>query len=219
MSFEVSTGSIKMNDVDSVSAEAYIPKSSKAIFVLAHGAGAGMNHPFMIALSQELANHQIATLRYNFLYMEKKKMRPDLPAVAHQAVVAAIKKANELFPGIPLIAGGKSFGGRMTSQFLSTGNELHVNGIVFVGFPLHPAGKPSIIRADHLKNIRQPMLFLQGTKDALAEWNLIENVCAQLPLSKLIRVEGADHSFKASKQNLIPVLAEEISLWMDVLRK
>ncbi len=215
MHFKVSTYSIKVNEVDSVSAEVYIPESSKALFVFAHGAGAGMNHSFMIALSQELASHQIATLRYNFLYMENKKKRPDFPAVTHKAVAAAIKKASEVFPDIPLIAGGKSFGGRMTSQFLSLHDDPKVKGIAFVGFPLHPAEKPSIDRAEHLKNIKSPMLFLQGSRDALAEWSLIENVCAELPLSKLIRLEGADHSFKASTLNLIPVLAKEISVWID----
>lgn len=220
MSFVTSTYSIKVNDTDSVSAEVYCPSSPKAIYVFAHGAGAGMNHAFMRELSEALANLQIATLRYNFLYMEQKKKRPDFPAVAHKAVEAAIQKAHELFPELPLLAGGKSFGGRMTSQFLSSNHEAKVKGIVFVGFPLHPAGKPSVDRAAHLKNVKLPMLFLQGTKDALAEWELIEQVCSELPLSKLIRLEGADHSFKAvKKQNLIPVLASEISQWIDVQLK
>lgn len=218
MSFVVSTYSIKVNDTDSVSAEVYLPPSPKAIYVFAHGAGAGMNHTFMKELSEALANLQIATLRYNFLYMEQKKKRPDFPTVAHKAVEAAIQKAHELFPKLPLLAGGKSFGGRMTSQFLSSDYDTNVKGIAFVGFPLHPAGKPSVDRAAHLKNVKLPMLFLQGTKDALAEWELIEHVCAELPLSKLIRLEGADHSFKAvKKQNLIPVLASEISRWTETL--
>jgi uncharacterized protein len=152
--------------------------------------------------------------------MEQKKKRPDFPAVAHKVVEAAIHKAHELFPKLPLLAGGKSFGGRMTSQFLSSIQASYVKGIVFVGFPLHPAGKPSADRAAHLKNVKIPMLFLQGTKDTLAEWHLIANVCAELPLSKLIRLEGADHSFKAvKKQNLIPVLASEISQWIDAQLK
>jgi len=213
----VSTYSFKINDTDSVSAETYVPISPKAIFVFAHGAGAGMNHSFMKELSLELAKHGIATLRYNFLYMEQKKKRPDFPAVAHKVVEAAIRKVNEDFPNIPLLVGGKSFGGRMTSQFLSLNSVSQVKGVVFVGFPLHPAGKPSIERATHLKNVNVPMLFLQGTNDALAEWNLIENVCDELPPSKLIRLQGADHSFKVSKQNLIPVLASEISQWTDTI--
>jgi len=217
---KIASYTIKVNDSDSVSAEAYIPELPKAIFVFAHGAGAGMNHAFMKELSEALANHQIATLRYNFLFMEQKKKRPDFPAVAHKAVEAAIKKAHELFPKLSLYAGGKSFGGRMTSQFLSSNHEANVKGIVFVGFPLHPAGKPSIDRAAHLKNVSIPMIFLQGTKDALAEWELIEQVCSELPLSKLVRLEGADHSFKAvKKQNLIPVLASEISQWIDAQLK
>lgn len=217
MDFLISTHTIQIDKTGTISAECYSPDTPKAIFVLAHGAGAGMNHPFMKDLASELAKHNIATLRYNFLYMEQKKKRPDFPAVAHKAVEAAIKKANEIFPGIPMIVGGKSFGGRMTSQFLSSTSTPHVRGVVFVGFPLHPAGKPSVERAAHLKNVNVPMLFLQGTKDALAEWNLIEKVCAELPPSKLIRLEGADHSFKVARQNLIPVLASEISRWTDTL--
>ncbi len=178
-----------------------------------------MNHPFMKELSTELANHGIATLRYNFLYMEQKKKRPDFPAVAHQAVAAAISKAHELFPAIPLFAGGKSFGGRMTSQYLSANPGSNVKGIAFVGFPLHPAGKPSIERTTHLEKIKLPILFLQGTRDALAKWSLIEPLCQKLSTATLIKLEGADHSFKAAKQNLLPVLATEINLWIDRLIK
>lgn len=202
-----------------LSAETTLSGNPKAIFVFAHGAGAGMNHPFMKELSTELANHGIATLRYNFLYMEQKKKRPDFPAVAHQAVAAAIGKAYELFPTTPIFAGGKSFGGRMTSQYLSAHPVSHVKGIAFVGFPLHPAGKPSIERAAHLEKIKLPMLFLQGTRDALAEWSLIEPLCQKLSTASLVKLEGADHSFKAAKQNLLPVLAAEINLWIDRLIK
>lgn len=178
-----------------------------------------MNHPFMKELSTELANYGIATLRYNFLYMEQKKKRPDFPAVAHQAVAAAIGKAHELFPTAPIFAGGKSFGGRMTSQYLSAHPVSSVKGIAFVGFPLHPAGKPSIERAAHLEKIKLPMLFLQGTRDALAEWALIEPLCQKLSTATLVKIEGADHSFKAAKQNLLPVLAAEINLWINRLIK
>jgi len=128
----------------SVSAELYRPSQSKSIFAFAHGAGTNMHHKFMKDLAAELAVHQIATLRYNFLYTELNKKRPDFPAVAHQAVAAAIAKAHELFPKLPLYAGGKSFGGRMTSQYLSAQDLPYVKGLVFVGFPLHPAGKPGI---------------------------------------------------------------------------
>ena len=219
MDFSISSYVIKVNESDSVSAEVYIPSSAKAVFVFAHGAGAGMNHLFMKELSQELVNHQVATLRYNFLYMEQKKKRPDFPAVAHKAVAAAIHKAIELFPTLPMFAGGKSFGGRMTSQFLSNQEEPAVEGIIFVGFPLHPAGKPSVERADHLQKIKIPMLFLQGTKDALAELHLLEDVCRALPLASLIKLEGADHAFKMPKQKAIPILAKEMSAWIDGITK
>lgn len=217
MNFSISNYTVRINDIDSVSAEVYIPSSPKTILVLAHGAGAGMNHSFMKAMAQELANVQIATLRYNFLYMEQKKKRPDFPAVAHKAVEAAIQKASEIFPNTPLLVGGKSFGGRMSSQFLATHTIHGVKGIVFVGFPLHPAGKPSVERATHLSNVNLPMLFLQGTKDTLAEWKLIEKVCHELSRATLIKFEGADHSFKAGKQNLISALASEINNWIKSL--
>ena len=217
MDYLTTSFTIELDSSNAVSAESYAPDNPKAVFVFAHGAGAGMNHSFMKELSGELARHNIATLRYNFLYMEQKKKRPDFPAIAHKSVEAAIKRAYEIFPNTPLLVGGKSFGGRMTSQFLSSHSVSRVKGVVFVGFPLHSAGSPSVERAAHLKNVNLPMLFLQGTKDKLAEWNLIEKVCAELPPSKLIRLEGADHSFKVSKQNLIPVLASEISQWADML--
>lgn len=215
MNVKVSSNSIQLNEVDSISSEVYLPTSPKSVFVLAHGAGAGMHHVFMKELSQELANHQVATLRYNFLYMEQKKKRPDFPAVAHKSVEAAIRKAAELLPALPLFVGGKSFGGRMTSQFLSGHEEHAVRGIIFVGFPLHPQGKPSIERADHLQKVKTPMLFLQGSKDALAEWNLVQGVCSSLASSTLIQLAGADHAFKMPKQNAIPILADYISQWMD----
>ncbi len=207
--------SITLKSNDTLSAEAIKPEVTKAVYVFAHGAGAGMNHAFMKSLSEELATFGIATLRYNFLYMEQKKKRPDFPVVAHHAVAAAIDKTHRLFPNVPLFAGGKSFGGRMTSQYLSAHPSEDVKGIAFVGFPLHPAGQPAMDRADHLEKIKIPMLFLQGSRDTLAEWSLIETVTQKLPTVTLIKFEGADHSFKASKQNLLPKLAEEISLWID----
>lgn len=210
---------IQLNSSDTISAEAIIPDLLKAIFVFAHGAGAGMNHAFMKELSTELANNGIATLRYNFLFMEQKKKRPDFPVVAHQAVAAAITKAYELYPNVPIFAGGKSFGGRMTSQYLSAHLISPVKGIIFVGFPLHPAGKPSIERAAHLEKIKFPMLFLQGTRDTLAELSLIEPLCKKLPTSTLVKLEGADHSFKAARQNLLPLLAAEINTWVEGLIK
>ncbi len=151
-----------------VSAEILHPENIKYILTLAHGAGAGMNHPFMTALSNELAALDIGTLRFNFPFTEQKKKRPDVPAVAHKTIEAAILKVKELFPSTPIFSGGKSFGGRMTSQYLSKQESHTVNGIVFVGFPLHPSGKPSVERAEHLKDVKAPMLFLQGTRDKLA---------------------------------------------------
>src|SRR6476660_984826 len=194
--------------IGNVSAECVVPEKAKCIITLAHGAGAGMNHSFMIALAKSLSEASIATLRFNFPFTENKKGRPDTPAVAHKTIQASISKAKELFPNLPLFVAGKSFGGRMTSQYLSAHHDASVRGIIFYGFPLHPAGKPSTERADHLKNVKIPMLFLQGTRDALATWDLIESVCSSLPLAKLIKIEGADHSFKAGKQNVIQVLAD-----------
>ena len=186
---------------------------------LAHGAGAGMNHSFMVTLTQLLSEQAIATLRFNFPFSENKKGRPDTPAVAHQTIEAAISKAQKLFPKIPLFVAGKSFGGRMNSQYLSAHPDAAVKGIIFYGFPLHPPGKPSVERAEHLKNIKIPMLFLQGTRDALATWDLIQSVCSSLPTATLVKIEGADHSFKAGKQNIIPLLANETKGWVGKIIK
>ena len=203
------------NAVGKVSAELITPDKSKCIMTLAHGAGAGMRHSFMVALSNALAEVNIATLRFNFPFAENKKGRPDTPAVAHQTIEATICKAHELFPKLPLFISGKSFGGRMSSQYLSAHSDSKVKGIIFYGFPLHPAGKPSIERATHLKDVKIPLLFLQGTRDALATWNLIESVCASLPLAELVKIEGADHSFKAGKTNTIQILAEKTKEWIE----
>lgn len=215
--FKIESYSLPVNKTDSVSAELYRPSQPKSIFVFAHGAGTNMHHKFMKDLAAELAAHQVATLRYNFLYTELNKKRPDFPAVAHQAVAAAIAKAHELFPKLPLYAGGKSFGGRMTSQYMSAQDLPYVKGLVFVGFPLHPAGNPGIERAEHLNSVKQPLLFLQGSRDALAEWSLIEKVCEKLPTATLIRFEKADHSFKSGKLNLIPELADKINIWISAI--
>src|ERR1700733_3632365 len=168
----------------------------RACYVFAHGAGAGMTHSFMEAFANGLCERGIACLRYQFPYMEKGSKRPDPPAIAQAAVRAAVAKAAQLFPGVTLIAGGKSFGGRMTSQAQGAAPLPGVRGLAFAGFPLHPAGKPSIERADHLAKIDVPMLFLQGTRDSLAEVALIEGVVKRLaPLATLHLEEGADHSF------------------------
>ena len=206
--------SIPISDsIGSVSAELMADESTKFLYVFAHGAGAGMNHPFMVNLSDALAALGIGTLRYNFPYMQKGGKRPDPPAIAEKTVSRSIAKAEELFPGIPLLAGGKSFGGRMTSQALAKSPGINVKGLVFVGFPLHAPGKPGTERAGHLSDVAQPMLFLQGTRDALAEISLIESVCRGLPRATLHKLEGADHSFKAGKQNLIPALATAVHSW------
>ena len=197
-----------------ISAEAFVPEKAKCIITLAHGAGAGMNHPFMVTLSQLLSDDSIATLRFNFPFMENKKGRPDTPAVAHKTIEAAIGKAKKLFPELPLFVAGKSFGGRMTSQYLSANPDAAIKGIIFYGFPLHPPGKPSVERAEHLKNIKTPMLFLQGTKDELATWDLIESVCSSLKLAELIKIEGANHAFKAGKQDILQLLATTTKEWI-----
>jgi hypothetical protein len=165
-------------------------------YVFAHGAGAGMDHPFMAAVAQGLAQRGIAVLRFQFPYVEQGSRRPDRPEVAQAAVRAAVAHARELLPGLPLFAGGKSFGGRMTSQAQAAQPLPRVAGLVFLGFPLHPAGKPSLARAEHLQAVELPMLFLQGTRDALAELPLVHQAVARLgPRADLHVVEGADHAF------------------------
>lgn len=197
----------------SVSGEFITAEDMDFLYVFAHGAGAGMNHPFMQRLSVELLSRKIGTLRFNFPYMEKGGKRPDVPAIAEKTVLRAVDYAAQAFPDTRLLAGGKSFGGRMTSQALSKSTGSGVRGIVFVGFPLHAPGNHGIERASHLESVTVPMLFLQGTRDALADMALMEKVSGDLPLSTLKRFEGADHSFKAGKQDLIPALAASISEW------
>jgi predicted alpha/beta-hydrolase family hydrolase len=181
---------------NAVSALLLRPKDARACFVFAHGAGAGMSHPAMEAVATGLADRGIATLRYQFLYMEKGSRRPDAPAVAHAAVRAAVAEAARCCAGLPLIAGGRSFGGRMTSQAQAIAPLAGVRGLAFLGFPLHPAGKPSTARAAHLSELKIPMLFLQGTRDGLAELKLLEPVVKGLGgLASLHLVQDADHSF------------------------
>ena len=174
------------------------PKDAKAAYVFAHGAGAGMAHKSMTAIAEGLAERGVATLRYNFLYMERGSKRPDAPALAHSVVREAVAKANELAPELPLFAGGKSFGGRMTSQAQASAALPNVRGLVFFAFPLHPAGKPGDERAKHLDDVAIPMLFLQGTNDALAELDLLKPVVKRLgKRATLSLAEHADHSFHA----------------------
>lgn len=187
---------ITVADSQRVSALLLAPASAHACYVVAHGAGAGMTHPFMTSAAEELAQRKIATLRYQFPYMERGSKRPDTPKVAQATVRAAVAEASRLLPGLPLIAGGKSFGGRMTSQAQAVSPLPGVVGLVFLGFPLHPAGTPSDERGDHLFGVQVPMLFLQGTRDELAELSLLQPLVEKLgPRATLKLLPDADHSF------------------------
>lgn len=192
----------------------------RAVYVMAHGAGAGMRHPFLATVAQRLAAEGIAVLRYQFPYMEQRRSRPDSPEAATATVRAAITRASELVPGVPIHAGGKSFGGRMTSQ-LASREALPLAGLAFLGFPLHPPKKPSITRAAHLGDVPQPMLFLQGTRDDLADLDLLRGVLGPLGArASLHVVEGADHSFHVLKRSgrtdaeVMDELIEALVRWM-----
>ena len=188
--------------VDDVSGLLLRPTDARLLYVLAHGAGAGMRHPFLEAISQRLAEQGIATLRYQFRYMEQRSRRPDPPAVAAATVRAAVAEAARLAPGLPLVAGGKSFGGRMTSTAQAEEPLPGVRGLVFLGFPLHPPGRPDDTRAEHLARVTIPMLFLQGTRDEFADLELLRPVVKRLgDRATLHLVEGGDHSFKAPKKS------------------
>jgi predicted alpha/beta-hydrolase family hydrolase len=209
---------------NSVSALLLRPENARACFVFAHGAGAGMAHSFMETVAAGLCDRDIATLRYQFPYMEKGSKRPDAPAVAHAAVRAAVAEAARCCSGLPLIAGGKSFGGRMTSQAQAIAPLPGVRGLAFLGFPLHPADKPSAARAAHLSELKIPMLFMQGTRDSLAEMSLLEPVVKGLGgLASLHIVQAADHSFHVlarSGRNDREVMSEvldALSAWIGGL--
>ena len=179
-----------------VSALLLLPPAARACFVMAHGAGAGMQHPSMETLATELHALKIATLRYQFPYMESGSRRPDKPALCHATVRAAAAEATRLAPDLPLIAGGRSFGGRMTSQAQALSPLLGVRGLAFLAFPLHPADRPSNERAEHLFEVKIPMLFLQGTRDALADLKMLEDVVKRLGKRATLKLlEDADHSF------------------------
>src|ERR1700761_737556 len=216
--FKIETGS-----AGAVSALLTKPDRPRACFVFAHGAGAGMRHAFMAAVAAGLAERRVATLRYQFPYMEKGSKRPDPPAIAHAAVRAAVAAAAQHCPGLPLIAGGKSFGARMTSQAQAKAPRDGVRGLAFFGFPLHPAGKPSSERADHLADVKIPMLFLQGTADKLAEVDLLKPVVKKLGARATLHlVDGADHSFhvpKRSGRNDREVMAEILDAFAAWLGK
>ena len=178
------------------------PDGARLLYVLAHGAGAGMRHPFLESISQGLAERSIATLRYQFPYMEQRARRPDPPAVAATTVRAAVMEAARVAPGLPLVAGGKSFGGRMTSTAQAEAPLPGVRGLVFLGFPLHPPGRPGDSRAEHLARVQIPVLFLQGTRDEFAELKLLQPVVKRLgERATLHLVEGGDHSFHVLKRS------------------
>src|SRR5262245_41527572 len=188
--------SIAVNGAGRVSGLLLVPPRAHACYVLAHGAGAGMTHPFMRAVAEELAERGVATLRYQFPYMEQGTKRPDPPRLAQATVRAAVAEAARRLPAMALIAGGKSFGGRMTSQAQAAAALPGVRGLAFLGFPLHPAGRPSDARAAHLFDVAIPMLFLQGTRDALAERALLEPLIGRLGVRATLQLfPDADHSF------------------------
>jgi predicted alpha/beta-hydrolase family hydrolase len=198
---EVSAGTaerltLAIDETRRVSALFQLPPAATACFVLAHGAGAGMEHASMTAIAAELAARSVATLRFQFPYMELRKGRPDPPPVCHATVRAAVAEAARRAPTLPLFAGGRSFGGRMNSQAQAIEPLPGVKGLAFLGFPLHPAGKPSVERAEHLREVKIPMLFLQGTRDELAKLELLQPVIGRLgPPATLKLLQDADHSF------------------------
>jgi uncharacterized protein len=222
---------LKVSDsVGDVDALLVHPAGARSLLVCAHGAGAGMHHPFLEGLAHELAGCRVATLRYQFPYMQARRKRPDPPSVLTATVKAAVRAALEAAPNVPLLAGGKSLGGRITSLAATdepSGAALDmdsVRGLVFFGFPLHPAGRPGTQRAEHLTRVETPMLFLQGTRDALADLALLRPLCDTLrPLSTLHVVEGADHSFHVLKRcgksagDVLAELARTTALWAEHL--
>jgi uncharacterized protein len=198
------------------------PDNARLLLVLAHGAGAGMSHPFMESLAGELASAGIATLRYQFPYMEGRRRVPDAPAVLTATVVAAVRAAAKAAPELPLLAGGKSMGGRMTSQAAAERPLEGVRGLVFFGFPLHPPKRPATKRADHLTKVTVPMLFLQGTRDELAKLDLLRPICASLgALATLSVFDGADHSFHVLKRSgtndtaVLQQLVRRVASWAE----
>ena len=208
--------------IGTVSAILTQPEQARACYVLAHGAGADMRHSFMEKVAEGLASRGIATFRFNFPYMERKQGRPDQPAVAHAAIRAAVEEAARLCPGLKLVAGGKSFGGRMTSQAQSKAPLPDIRGLAFLGFPLHADKKPSSERAEHLAGVTIPMLFLQGTRDGLADLGHLRPVIKALGAkATLHEVEGGDHSFAVLKKSgrsndeALAEVLDTLSAWID----
>jgi len=213
---------ITVSDTTRVSGLMQKPPHARACYVLAHGAGAGMDHPFMENVARGLASRGIATLRYQFPYMERGSKRPDPPPLAQATVRAAVAEAQRLLPDTALIAGGKSFGGRMTSQAQAKAPLEGVHGLAFLGFPLHPAGRPSQDRAEHLFEIQIPMLFLQGTRDNLASLDQLEPVCKQLgKCATLTLFADADHSFHVPARTgrkdtqVLDEVLDALAAWLD----
>ena len=214
--------SITVNDAVRVSGLLQTPPRARACYVMVHGAGAGMDHPFMVDVARTLALRDVATLRYQFPYMERGARRPDPPQVAQATVRAAVAAALSLLPELPLIAGGKSFGGRMTSQTQAKASLQGVWGLAFLGFPLHPAGRPSQDRAEHLFDVQIPMLFLQGTRDALASLDQLEPLCKKLgTLATLKLFADADHSFHVPVRTgrkdtqVLGDVVDVLAAWLD----
>lgn len=222
MPAEAKPVTIEVGQEGTVSGLLLKPAKARALYVFAHGAGAGMAHRSMASIADGLAERGIATLRYQFLYMERKSGRPDAPKLAQAAVRAAVAEAHKLVPKLPLFAGGKSFGGRMTSGAQAAEPLANVLGLVFLGFPLHPAGKPGIERAEHLAQVKIPMLFLSGTKDALAELvHLVPVVKSLGKRAALELYEHADHSFhvpaKSGRKDpeVLNEILDDFAQWVD----
>jgi uncharacterized protein len=213
-----------VQDASDVSAVLLRPQNAECVLMLAHGAGAGMNHPFMTALANELAAARVASFRFQFPYMEQRRRVPDRAPVLTATVQAAVHVALEAAPDLPLFAGGKSLGGRMTSLAAAEHGLGDVRGLVFFGFPLHPPNQPGTKRAEHLGEVRLPMLFLQGTRDALADLKLLRPICAKLGAQVTLHViEGADHSFHVLRssgktdEGVLEELARSVSVWTKKL--
>lgn len=217
--------SFAVGDSHRVGALSIVPAQASAGYVFAHGAGAGMTHPFMQAIATGLAAVGIATLRFQFPYMERRSGRPDPPAICHATVRAAVAQAGRLMPGLPLVAGGRSFGGRMSSQAQALSPLPNVHGLAFLGFPLHPAGKPSVERAQHLFDTHVPLLFLQGDRDELATLDLLQPLSRRLGTRAMLKlIDGADHSYKVPARSgrkaaqVHAELVQGLHAWIDALR-
>lgn len=220
------TDNMRLNVPDTGEVQAILlrPKNPECVLALAHGAGAGMNHPFMAALAQKLADAGVATFRFQFPYMEQRRRVPDRPPVLTATIQTAVQAVSKAAPGLPLFAGGKSLGGRMTSLAAAEGRLDGVQGLVFFGFPLHPPNRPGTKRAEHLREVKLPMLFLQGTRDALADLQLLRPICDELGTRATLHViEGADHSFHVLKssgktdEGVLDELARSTAAWIKRL--